>query len=388
MVTRYEDVLRVVKDTATFSSRAPRNPFSWFGEPERQDELNAILRPCPEIPTLLDNDPPEQTKVRGLVAKVFNEANVAALEPDISDLIDNLSATWIDRGRVEFATEFARPLPAAVTALALGADPAMTDRCLFWADEIMTRTAGPQTPERQAEVATGIAEMSDYFFSLISERRAAPRNDLFSLLTTIELDGERLTDIQIVNVAKVFLVGGNETTMFMLTSALHRLATEPALAQTLRDAPALIEPFLEEILRLEAPAQGLPRFPTRDVGLHGVTIPAGSTVFVLYCSANHDDTVFDDADDLVLDRRARGGYKPHLAFSVGPHFCLGARLARTEGRLALARLLPRMTNLSLATDTEPQRAANPLLRGFVRLDLLFGNAHDNLSDCPALGQFG
>ncbi|MCV7370798.1 cytochrome P450 [Mycolicibacterium duvalii] len=386
MVTRYEDVLRVVKDTETFSSRAPRNPFAWFGDPERQDELDAILSRCPEMPTLLDNDPPEQTRVRALVAKVFNESNVAALEPAIAELIDDLSSSWLRRGRVEFAAEFARPLPAAVTALALGADAAMTERCLFWADEIMTRTAGPQTPERQAEVARGIAEMSDYFFSLIAQRRAEPRDDLFSLLTRVELDGERLTDIQIVNVAKVFLVGGNETTMFMLTSALHRLATEPALAQTLRDAPELIEPFLEEILRLEAPAQGLPRFPTRDVELHGVTIPAGSTVFVLYGSANHDETVFDDADDLVLDRRARGGYKQHLAFSVGPHFCLGARLARTEGRLALARLLPKMTNLALATDAEPQRAANPLLRGFVRLDLEFGDAHDYLADRPPLSQ--
>lgn len=387
MVTRYEDVLRVVKDTAIFSSRAPRNPFSWFGEPERQDELDGILGQCPEIPTLLDNDPPEQTRVRGLVAKVFNESNVAALEPAIADLIDDLSRNWLDRGHVEFASEFARPLPAAVTALALGADPTMTERCLFWADEIMTRTAGPQTPERQAEVARGIAEMSDYFFSLIEDRRTAPRNDLFSLLTTVELDGERLTDVQIVNVAKVFLVGGNETTMFMLTSALHRLATEPALAQKLRDAPELIEPFLEEILRLEAPSQGMPRFPTRDVEMHGVTIPAGSTVFVLYGSANHDESVFPDPDDLVLDRRARANTKPHLAFSVGPHFCLGARLARTEGRLALAHLLPKMTNLSLAPDAELQRAANPLLRGFVRLDLQFGDAHDDLTHRSALGEF-
>ncbi len=385
MVTRYEDVLRVVKDTATFSSRAPRNPFSWFGEPERQGELDAILSACPEIPTLLDNDPPEQTRVRGLVAKVFNEANVAALEPAIADLIDQLSSAWLGRGRVEFAAQFARPLPAAVTAIALGADPAMTERCLFWADEIMTRTAGPQTPERQAEVARSIAEMSDYFFALIASRRESPRDDLFSLLTTVELDGERLTDVQIVNVAKVFLVGGNETTMFMLTSAFHRLATEPALAERLRGTPDLIEPFLEEILRLEAPAQGLPRFPTRDVELHGVTIPAGSTVFVSYGSANHDETVFDDADELVLDRRTRGHSKPHLAFSVGPHFCLGARLARTEGRLTLQRLLPKMTNLALAADATPQRAANPLLRGFVRLELEFGDADDDLAHGTPLG---
>lgn len=385
MITRYEDVAQVVKDTATFSSRAPRNPFSWFGPPANQEELDDILSSCPEIPTLLDNDPPEQTKVRALVAKVFSEANVKALEPAIATLIDELASAWIDRGSVEFASEFARPLPAAVTTLALGADPAMRDRSLFWADEIMTRTSGPQTPQRQAAVARSISDMSEHFLGLIAERRERPRNDLISLLATAELDGERLTDVEIVNVAKVFLVGGNETTMFMLTSAWHRLATDPPLAQSLQGAPELIEPFIEEILRLEAPAQGLPRFPTRDVEMHGVRIPEGATVFVMYGSANHDETVFGDADDVVLDRRTRGHSKPHLTFGLGPHFCLGARLARTEGRLALERLLPRMTNLSLAPNRSPERSANPLLRGFARLDLEFGNGTPQplVADAPS-----
>lgn len=141
MITRYEDVAKVVKDTAAFSSRAPRNPFSWFGPPKNQHELDDILSRCPEMPTLLDNDPPEQTKFRALVSKVFSEANVEALEPAIAKLIDELASGWIDRGRVEFASEFARPLPAAVTTLALGAEPAIRDRSLFWADEIMTRTS-------------------------------------------------------------------------------------------------------------------------------------------------------------------------------------------------------------------------------------------------------
>ena len=103
----------------------------------------------------------------------------------------------------------------------------MRDHCLHWAEDIMTRTAGPQTPDRQAEVARGIAEMNDYFLSLLQRRREEPRDDLFSLLTRVELDGERLSDMQIVNIAKVFLVGGNDATTFMLISALHRLATDP-----------------------------------------------------------------------------------------------------------------------------------------------------------------
>jgi cytochrome P450 len=373
LITRFDDVVRILKDTDTFSSRAPLNPFSWFGPAENQDELDAILSGCPEIPTLLDNDPPEQTRVRAPVSKVFNAAKVKALEPQIAAIVDDLSAGFIDRGHVEFASEFARLLPAAVTAHALGADPAMRDTLLFWADEIMSRTAGPQTPQRQAEVARRIADKSDYFLGLIRERREHPREDLVSLLTAAELDGHRLTDVQIVNIAKTFLVGGNETTMFMLTSAWHRLATDPSLAQALRGSPDLAVPFIEEMLRLEAPAQGMPRFPTRDVEISGVSIPRGSTVFVMYGSANHDDTVFPDPDALALDRRARRGSKQHLTFGLGPHFCLGAQLARAEGRIALERLLPQMTNISLRPGKLPERNPNPMLRGFLRLDLNFGD---------------
>ncbi|NDJ87911.1 cytochrome P450 [Mycolicibacter kumamotonensis] len=373
LVTRYDDVVRILKDPETFSSRAPLNPFAWFGPPQNQDELDTILAACPEIPTLLDNDPPEQARVRALVSKVFNAAKVKAMEPSITAIVDDLAAGWIDRGHVEFASEFARPLPATVTAHALGADLSMRDKLLFWADEIMSRTAGPQTPERQAEVARHIAEKSNFFLTLIADRRENPRDDLFSLLATAELDGQRLTDVQIVNVAKNFLVGGNETTMFMLTSSLHRLATEPALAQSLRDDPSTIPAFIEEMLRLEAPAQGLPRFPTRDVEFAGVAIPRGATVFVMYGSANHDEGAFPEPDALVMDRRAHAGTRPHLTFGLGTHFCLGAQLARAEGRIALERLLPRMTDLRLDADKAPERNPNPMLRGFLRLHLMFGS---------------
>lgn len=194
--------------------------------------------------------------------------------------------------------------------------------------------------------------MSEYFLELIAERRKRPCNDLFSLLATAELDGERMTDVEIVNVAKVFLVGGNETTMFMLTSAWHRLATDAPLAQSLRDAPEHVEPFIEEILRLEAPAQGLPRFPTRDLEMHGVKIPQGSTVFVMCGSANHDETAFGDADDLVLDRRGP------RSFQAAPH--LRSRTALLPGRAARAHRGPAGPSASAAPNGQSVRGSQPL----------------------------
>lgn len=371
-VTRFDDVERILKDTETFSSQSPVNPFSWFGPAEHQDELDAILGDCPEIPTLQDNDPPDQTRVRALVNKVFTATKVKALEPRIAAVVDELSAKWLDRGEVEFASEFARLLPAMVTADALGADRSMLDNLIFWSDEVTSRMGGPQTRQRQTEVALHITELHDYFLELIRERRTCPQDDLITLLAGAEIAGDRLTDAQIVGVAKTFLIGGNETTAFLLTSALHRLATEPSLAKALRDSADLIGPFIDEMLRIESPSQGIPRFPTRDTEVCGVSIPKGSTVFIMFGSANHDERAFADPDKLVLDRRSRGGCKPHLAFGLGAHFCLGAQLARAEARLALEWLLPAMTNISLRPDKPPQRHVHPILRGFERLDMTFG----------------
>jgi cytochrome P450 len=370
LVVRHADAVRILKDPDTFSSKSPSNPFAWFGPSPIQDELDSVLAACPEEPTLLDNDPPEQNTIRSLVTKVFTPRQVGLLEPRIRQLVEETAAGWLPRGTVDFASEFAQLLPAAATANALGADTAMRDQLRFWADEIMTRTAGPQEPARQREVARRIAEMNAYFLDLIDTRRREARGDLISLLAGASLpDGSRLTDIQIVNIAKTFLVGGNETTTFVLTSIFHRLAVDEPLADELRAQPGRIPELVEEMLRLESPAQGMPRWPTRDVQIAGVTIPKKSTVFVMFGSANRDDAVFADADQISM--RAARGRRGHLAFGFGPHFCLGAHLARAEARITLETLLPRMRRLALGADDHVVRSPNPMLRGFTRLELHF-----------------
>lgn len=370
LVVRHEDAVRILKEPDTFSSKSPRNPFAWFGPSPIQNELDSILAACPEEPTLLDNDPPEQSKIRSLVTKVFTPRQVALLEPQIRQLVADTASGWLPRGTVEFASEFAQLLPAAVTANALGADTDMRDQLRFWADEIMTRTAGPQEPGRQRDVARHIAEMNTYFLDLIGARRREPRDDLISLLAGASLpDGSRLTDIQIANIAKTFLVGGNETTTFLLTSIFHRLAVNEPLADELRAQPNRIPELVEEMLRLESPAQGMPRWPTRDVQIAGVTIPKASTVFVMFGSANRDGEAFNDADEICM--RATGGRRGHLAFGFGPHFCLGAHLARAETRITLEILLPRMRRLALGAADHVVRSANPMLRGFTHLELQY-----------------
>jgi cytochrome P450 len=370
VVTRYHDVLNILKDTETFSSRSGGTPFTMFGPSVVQAQIDEILGGCPEIPTLLNNDPPEQSRIRSLVSKVFTARQVTAMEPRIRAIVAELAQPWVPRGQVEFVAEFARPLPSAVTADALGAEPSMRGRLHFWADEIMSRTAGPQEPDRQLAVARNMAVMNAYLLDLIRDRRRTPRGDLISLLAESRLDdGTALTDGQIVNVAETFLVGGNETTTFLLGSILHKLATDPTLADRMRAEPAGIPALVEEMLRVESPSQGMPRWPTRDVEIAGVAVPKGSTVLVMFGAANHDETVFGAAPLDLSRGPARSGR--HVAFGYGAHFCLGAQLARAEARIALETLLPRMTDLTLDPAGLASRNQNPLLRGFSRLDLVF-----------------
>ncbi|WP_404476477.1 cytochrome P450 [Novosphingobium sp. BL-52-GroH] len=366
-ITRHADVQRVLRDPGTFSARVTDgNDFALFGPSPVQDELDAIMANYPERPALMRTDPPEHKQVRDIVARVLTPQEVARFEPVIQTIVDDLMARWIDRGTVEFVSEFAMPLPGAVTTDFLSGEPDMRDSFRFWAGEIMSRVAGPQTPKRQLEVAHNIAAMGQYFLDRIARRRAQPSGDLISLIANAAgEDGLPIPDVAIVNVLETFMVGGNETTTFLLGNALLRLADDPALADRLRADAGQIPVFIEEMLRLEAPAQSVVRRTTKDAAFDDVTIPAGALVMVFLVSANRDEIAFADADELRLDRPAA---PRHLAFGYGNHACLGLQLARAEARIALATLLPRMHDITVM---DVDWMANDFLRGPMRLDLRF-----------------
>ena len=369
-VTRYEDVRAVLSDPQTFSAVVGgNNAFATFGPTPVQPEIDEIMRVYPEAPVLMRIDPPDHTRVRNLVNRALTPAEVEKIKPQIQTLIEALTAPWIGVGRVEFVGAFASQLPSAVTTHFLGAAPQMQAEFRFWAGEVMSRFDGPQPPQRQLEVARNIADMGRYFLKEITERRRTPNGDLISLLAHAEIDGERLEDVAIVNVIETFLIGGHETTTFLLGESLHRLAGDPVLAERLRGEPALIPAFVEEILRLHSPAQVVLRAPTREVDIGGCTVPAGAMLVVALAAANRDPAAFSNPDALEL---ARPAARRHVAFGHGAHACLGLVLARTEVRLALEHLLPRMSNIVLMeTDAALDRLENMLLRGPTRLELRF-----------------
>jgi cytochrome P450 len=368
-ITCHADAQRVLRDPQGFSARVTDgNDFALFGPSHVQDQLDAVMARYPERPVLMRTDPPEQKRVRDVVARVLTPAKVALFEPAIRTIVADLAADWLGAGAVEFVGQFAVKLPGSVTTAFLCGEPAMRENFRFWSAEIMSRVAGPQPPARQLEVARNIAEMAECFLDRIAQRRVEPSGDLISLIANARDEtGSPLDEVAIVNVLETFMVGGNETTTFLLGQAMLKLAQSPMLADHLRADPGLIPAFVEEVLRLEAPARSVVRKATREVEIGGCVIPAGATVMVRLGAANRDAQAFADPDTLRLDRPLT---PRHLAFGDGNHACLGLQLARAEARIALEMLLPRMQNIVLDAG-EIAWLDNDFLRGPLSLPVSF-----------------
>jgi cytochrome P450 len=347
MVFDYDGVKRVLNDHETFSSR--NGPADW----------------------LLFTDPPRQTKLRGLIAQAFTPRSVAGLEPRIRELSRGLLDQVIERGEMDLAADFSIPLPMMVIAEMLGVPVADRPRFQRWSDIILNMSytvAGSEGAVQAAqEFHASTAEVNDYLTGVLAERRAAPRDDLLTRLLQAEMDGERLSQVDILGFFQLLLVGGQETTTNLINNAILCLVEHPDQLARLRAAPERLPTAIEEVLRYRSPLQWMFRVTTRDIELHGQTIPARSLVLAMIGSANRDPRHFRDADRFDSARDPN----PHIAFGHGIHFCLGAPLARLEARIAITDLLGRLNDLALASDDpwEPRKALH--VHGPARLPIRF-----------------
>ena len=372
VVSRYDDVLSVVRDTERFSSDM-RNSFV-SGPPS--EELRAIeAEGYGRVSTLLTADPPVHTQFRALVNKAFLPKRVAQLEASIRTIAEDLVDTWIGRGRVELVTEFAVGLPLTVIADALGVDRADMPRFKKWSDDSVAPLSGLLTPEQQLECARSRVEMQHYMAERCRERDDAPRDDLLSDLVHARFDtgdraGERLAMNELLSVIEQLLVAGNETTTKMIAAGMLLLIEHPEQMAAVQADHSLIPNLVEEALRLESPVQMLPRVAKVDVEVGGVAIPAGSVLMMMYGCANRDDAKYPAAASFD---HARGNARTNLAFGQGPHFCPGAALARSEGRIAFETLLGRAGGWALDTtvDRPTHRELSMTLRGLSGLHLTF-----------------
>lgn len=380
VVTRYTDVLDVLRDTATFSSAMASGPNSVTGlakkllaDPTTPERLRAQAErrlELSESPVLLFTDPPLHKRQRQLVSAAFSPKRVKQLEPEVRRLVDELIDGFIDKGEIDLVPEFAIPLPMTVIATMLGVPPSNMDQFKRWSNAF---TAGvgavEQTPEEIAEIFDEVDTFYRYFTEEIERRRSASEDDLLTDLVAARMAGEEpLTLNEILQMLVQFLVAGNETTTNSVTTLLLRLAQEPELADRVRANAALVPPLVEEMLRVEAPVQGMFRVATTDTTVGGVDIPAGSVLWVVFGSANVDGEVFPDPQTLDLE----GERAAHVTFGRFEHFCLGSSIARLELRIAAERLLERLDDIRLACDpAEVPYHRSFVLRGPAALPLTF-----------------
>jgi cytochrome P450 len=362
-VTRYDDIVTVLKDPVRFSSaQAVAVPLDYT--PETQ---HAIQTSYLSAASLTNNDPPSHTSVRRMVHKAFTERQVADLEARVRAIVEDLLDQFAAYGHAEFIRQFSFPLPMRVILSVLGVPEGDMTKLKRWADDWITLVAVPLSPAQQAEVIGRLLESQEYWTRLIEERRERPRNDLLSdMIRAMQEEGTSVSLPQLISACAMLILAGHETTTNLLGHCLYRLLTLPEQLRLVREDPANIPRAIEETLRADTSVQALMRTTTEPVELGGVHLPKGAQLALLFASANHDEAYFPDADRFDL---RRDDAKGHIAFGHGIHFCIGAPLARLEGRIALERLLERLPGLRLAPSQQITYVVNPIHRGLKELQI-------------------
>jgi cytochrome P450 len=348
----YAGVKRALTDPETFSSR--------------------VTPPTGKAPEwLVFSDPPRHTKLRAILMKAFTPRSIANLEPRVRQLSRELLDPHLARGELDLAVDYAGPLPSMVIAEMIGIPLADRRRFLRWAEVIVNLSyaiaGGEAADQAMRENAEVREEMKAYLARVLEERRKAPKDDLLTRLVEAEVDGERLTEDDLLGFFQLLLSAGTETTTNAISNAILCFIEHPDQLARLRAEPHLLPSAIEEVLRYRSPTQFAFRETTRDVELHGQVIPKGSLVLPVIGSANRDPQQFEDPGRFDIAR----GPNPHIAFGHGIHFCLGAALARLEARVALADVLERLEHFELASSEpwEPRKAL--LVHGPRRLPLRF-----------------
>lgn len=319
--------------------------------------------------SMLLSDPPDHTRLRGLVNQAFVPRVVDDLEPRIRAIAADLLAAAADRAETDLVADYAFPLPATVIAELLGVPAADHARFQTWSEAIALSLDATQPADVHARGTQATMALGAYFVQLIAARRQTPRDDLLTALLAAEEAGDRLDAAELISMCVLLLVAGHETTKNLIANGVLTLLRHPDQLALLRRRPELVPQAVEELLRYESPVQRTARVAAADVDVEGRRLPAGSVVVAVLGAANRDPAVFADPDRLDVTRVAN----PHLAFGRGIHFCLGAPLARLEGRVALETLLRRHPAIELSRPSADW-SANSLIRGLRTLHVSLGPA--------------
>jgi cytochrome P450 len=348
-VFRYTEVARVLTEYATFSSAS------------FEDETD------PMGSSILQMDPPRHRQLRNLVSQAFTPRMVAQLEPRITAITNQLLDHVAPTGEMDVVQDLAYPLPVTVIAELLGIPAELREDFKRWSDAIIAGEQGLSEEERRA-LFHEIQGMYGYFTQVLEERRRHPQNDLVSALLAASVDGQRLSDVELLGFCGLLLVAGNETTTNLLGNLILCFDEHPDVVERLRKNRALVPGAIEETLRYYSPVKAMPRMTTTETMLGDQRIEPGQVIIAWIGSANRDEAEFPDPDHFDIERQPNR----HIAFGHGIHFCLGAPLARLEARVALNAMLDRLPGRWQVADVPLEMIKSFVIFGAKKLPMTWG----------------
>ena len=367
ILTRYDDIVTTFKDVSIYSNEGrlakaveylpaqSRAKFKAFEDHYRQKSL-------------IHSDPPDHTRLRGLVTKAFTPRVVEAMRPRMEEIARELLDVVQPKGQMEVMKDLAIPLPVTVLAEIFGVPK--PDLSLFksWADDLLAFQGVNKPPVETLERSQrALVEIRAYLGELIQQRRREPRQDLLTELVAAEAEGGKLSEYELVSSCITLLVAGHETTTSLIGNGLYTLLRHPEQWQTLKHNPALLPAAIEEMLRYESPVARQPRLLKRDAEMSGKQLRQGQMVFQMLNAANRDPDYFADPERFDIRRQNN----PHLAFGLGAHFCVGATLARTEGHIVFSMIITCLPGICLGDEPPRWDLQKPNSRMLKTLPVLF-----------------
>ncbi len=364
LVTRYEDVLGILKDERFVKDRLSAVSSEENG---KMPWVPGVFKPLAS--NMLDADEPDHTRLRALVRKAFTPRLIEQLRERIHMLCDDLLDAAQRKGGIELISDYALPVPATVIADLLGVPPEDRRKFHRWSSKIVSLSPGAETSLEGLRAIPSAWAFIRYLRKQFEQRRFDPKDDLITALVQAEEAGDKLSEDELLAMGFLLLVAGHETTVNLIASGTLALLEHPEQMKMLMHNPSLIKPAVEELLRYTSPVQiATERFAGEDVAIAETMISRGELVLAAIGSANRDERQFENPDTLDITREPNR----HLAFGKGVHHCLGAPLARMEGQIAIDTLLRRLPKLHLAVAPESLRWRQGLfLRGLEKLPLTF-----------------
>ncbi len=340
VLTRYKDVRKAAMDTKVLSCKTG---VIQTRKSAISDQIDKMFEEQGYLPmdTLVTNDPPEHRTYRALVEKAFTRDKVDSLEPQIERDVKELIDRFIDKDEIDFFDEFAMRLPLTVFTEILGVTDRDIDKFKRWSDMSLETSNPALSPERELQLVPAVIELQQYLAKNVERVRAAPDDSLLSTLVHAEIDGRALNMRELISILWLLFLAGGETTANAIAGGMAILIERPELAEEIRGDATKLDAFIEEVLRIKAPATVMFRRAKADLEIGSVAIPAGSIVETRFGAANLDPEMFPDPETVDLER---SNSKFHLTFGSGIHVCVGNQLARGEMRASFRQIVERMHN--------------------------------------------